>query len=76
MISLCPSRIPITKLKVVHSFAESLDKEDIVKVTQTTCSNAGGCLDKSNSPFETRVKCDKRAIDLREENRLYFFVFV
>ena len=62
-----PSRILIGDLKkVLNSFAEGLDKMDIVNAPQSTCSKAEACLDKRDGTFETRLENKKGVKDKRE----------
>ena len=66
----CPSRILIQDLKkVVNSFAEGLDKMDIVNATQSICSKAEACLDKRYGTFETRLENKKGFEDKRDERK-------
>ena len=52
----CVSRILIEDLKKVsNTFAEGLDKMNIVNATQSTCSKAEACLDKRDDTFETHL---------------------
>ena len=65
--SSCPSWILIKDLKkVVNSFAEGLDKMDIVDATQSDSSKAEACIDKRDGTFETRLENKKVVKDKRE----------
>ena len=61
----CPSRLLIKELKkVLSSFAECLDKVDVVSAAQSTHSDAEAFLDKRDGTFETRLKNKKRVKDV------------
>ena len=63
----CPSRIVIKDLmNVLNSFAEGLDKIDIVNAAQSTCSKAEACLDKRDDTLETHLENKKEVKDERE----------
>ena len=56
----CPSRILIEDLKkVLNSFAEGLEKMDIVNATQNTCSKAEACLVKEMALWRRACKIRK-----------------
>ena len=67
----CPSRILIEDLKkVLNTFAEGLDKMNIVNSAQSTCSKAEACLDKKDDTFETCLEKKKGFKDKGEgENK-------
>ena len=65
-----PSRILIEDLNVLNSFAEGLEKMDIVNATQSTCSEADACLDKRDGAFETRQENKKGVKDKREGKKI------
>ena len=72
---LCPIRILIEDLKkVLNSFAERLDKMDIINATQSTCSKAEACLDKRDDTFETRLENKKGYKDKRKGKNKNFKV--
>ena len=63
----CASWIFIKVLqKDVNSFAEGLDKMDTVNATQSNCSKAEACLDKTDGTFETRLENKKGVREKRE----------
>ena len=63
----CPSWMLIKDLKkVVNSFAEGLDKMDIVDATQSDSSKAEACTNKRGGTFETRLENKKVVKDKRE----------
>ena len=52
-----PLWLLIKELKnVVNSFAEGLDRMNVVSATQSTCNNAEACSDKIDDTFGTRLK--------------------